>query len=310
MKYNQKASLSLKKVAIVSVFLILLFSLGIKVLGAQIRNVKIVFSNNYEMDIVTTKKKVSEILEENHIVILPEETVIPGLDEEISNNKKIIITKNANQIEEIMTLAEETEDISIEQVMQQYASITEKIVTEQVVIPFETITKETSSSATEARNKVIQNGVDGLKEVTYKIKYQNDIEIDRMVIKETIIQEPVNKIVQVQKVSSRGTKTTRTTTTANTTTVGTYKVTAYCSCAKCCGKTNGITSSGKKATAGHTVAAPAKFAIGTKLSINGKVYTVEDRGGAITGNKIDIYMNSHAEALAWGVKYLKVEVVK
>ena len=35
---------------------------------------------------------------------------------------------------------------------------------------------------------------------------------------------------------------------------------------------------------------------------------VEDRGGAITGNKIDIYMNSHAEALAWGVKYLPVEV--
>ena len=40
------------------------------------------------------------------------------------------------------------------------------------------------------------------------------------------------------------------------------------------------------------------------------MYTVEDRGGAIKGNKIDIYMDSHSQALAWGVKYLPVQVVK
>ena len=47
----------------------------------------------------------------------------------------------------------------------------------------------------------------------------------------------------------------------------------------------------------------------TKLNINGKTYVVEDRGGAVKGNKIDVYMNSHAAALAWGVKYLPVEIV-
>lgn len=95
-----------------------------------------------------------------------------------------------------------------------------------------------------------------------------------------------------------------------TASTGVYKVTAYCSCAKCCGKTNGITASGKKATANHTVAAPRTFAFGTQLKINGKTYTVEDRGGAIQGNRIDIYMDSHAQALAWGVRYLNVEVIK
>ena len=49
---------------------------------------------------------------------------------------------------------------------------------------------------------------------------------------------------------------------------------------------------------------------GKKMVFNGKEYVVEDRGGAITGNKIDIYMDSHAEALAWGVKYLPVQVVQ
>ena len=66
---------------------------------------------------------------------------------------------------------------------------------------------------------------------------------------------------------------------------------------------------GTHATAGRTVAASSKFAFGTKLNINGHTYTVEDRGGAINGNKIDIYVNSHAEALAWGVRYLPVDVV-
>ena len=39
------------------------------------------------------------------------------------------------------------------------------------------------------------------------------------------------------------------------------------------------------------------------MVINGIVYTVEDRGGAITGNHIDIFFNTHAEALAWGKRY-------
>lgn len=54
--------------------------------------------------------------------------------------------------------------------------------------------------------------------------------------------------------------------------------------------------------AGRTVAAPKNIKLGTQLNIDGHVYTVEDRGGAIKGNKIDVYVNSHSEALAKGVK--------
>ena len=89
-----------------------------------------------------------------------------------------------------------------------------------------------------------------------------------------------------------------------------FKVTAYCACSKCCGKQTGITASGTRATAGRTIAASGQYAFGTKLLINGNVYTVEDRGGAIQGNRIDIYMNTHAEALRWGVKYLPVQVAQ
>ena len=126
----------------------------------------------------------------------------------------------------------------------------------------------------------------------------------------------MEKIVQIQKnITSRaGSTIAKTNVNTNTTNASTttkiFKVTAYCSCAKCCGKTTGITASGTKATAGRTVAASGQFAFGTKLIINGQEYTVEDRGGAIQGNRIDVYMNSHAEALAWGVKYLPVQVAE
>ena len=133
-------------------------------------------------------------------------------------------------------------------------------------------------------------------------------EIEKIKLSEEIIKEPVDRIVQIQKnITSRPGSTIANTSNGNT---KIFKVTAYCSCAKCCGKKTGRTASGTQASAGHTVAASGQFAFGTKLIINGKEYTVEDRGGAIQGNRIDIYMNSHAEALAWGVRYLPVTVVE
>ena len=87
---------------------------------------------------------------------------------------------------------------------------------------------------------------------------------------------------------------------ANGTYLGKFVLTGYCACVICCGKTNGITASGRPAMANHTIAADSRYAFGTQMIINGMVYTVDDRGGAITGNHIDIYFNTHAEALRFG----------
>ena len=72
-------------------------------------------------------------------------------------------------------------------------AITEKIVVEQVTIPYETITKEATGSGDETRNKVVQNGQDGLKEITYKIKYQNETEIEKTVLSEKEASEYVER---------------------------------------------------------------------------------------------------------------------
>lgn len=88
----------------------------------------------------------------------------------------------------------------------------------------------------------------------------------------------------------------------------TFETTAYCACAQCCGKSDGITASGTYATQGRTIAAPSNYAFGTEIEINGNVYVVEDRGGAIKGNRIDIFFDSHSEANNYGRRTIEGKV--
>ncbi|MCR5295353.1 MAG: hypothetical protein K6E30_09330 [Lachnospiraceae bacterium] len=85
--------------------------------------------------------------------------------------------------------------------------------------------------------------------------------------------------------------------------LGTFKLTAYCPCAKCCGWENGPTASGVYPTVGHTIAM-AGVPFGTRLLINGTVYTVEDRGTPY--GHADIFMSSHGTCLSFGVSYAEV----
>lgn len=82
-----------------------------------------------------------------------------------------------------------------------------------------------------------------------------------------------------------------------------FTITGYCPCVICCGKSDGITASGVKAQANHTIAVdPNVIPLGTHVWIDGREYVAEDTGGAIKGNRIDMYFSSHAEALRWGVR--------
>lgn len=312
MKNEEKASISIMKIICVSIILVLISGIGVMAVNTKLKDVKVVLQNGYELTVLTAKNTVSEILDENNIVLEESQKTIPEIGEEVTAGSIIkIVDKSYNEIQ-ISKVSEEGVETTLEELLNNYTPITEKIVTEQIEIPYETITKNTSAAGTDSTNKVLQQGKNGLKEVTYKVKYQNEVEIEKIQLSEKIIKEPVNKIVQVnKKVTSRAGTTSRTmpSTTASADVNGQiYKITAYCPCAKCCGKTTGITAMGTRATAGRTVAASSKYSFGTKLNINGHTYTVEDRGGAINGNKIDIFVNSHAEALAWGVRYLPVSV--
>ncbi len=93
--------------------------------------------------------------------------------------------------------------------------------------------------------------------------------------------------------------------------LGVFTLTAYDACIECCGKTDGITATGTKAEVGRTIAVdPTVIPYGSRVMINGHVYTAEDTGSLIKGNKIDIYMNTHEEAKKFGRKTAEVFLLK
>lgn len=108
---------------------------------------------------------------------------------------------------------------------------------------------------------------------------------------------------QASSDSSQSSASDTSSTSGSGTYLGTFTLTAYCNCAQCCGTAGNLTASGTVPTAGRTVAM-AGVPFGTQLLINGNVYTVEDLGTPY--GHVDIYFNSHSEALAFGLQSAEV----
>ena len=201
MNKQHKASSPLIKILGISLILIFITGIGVIATNAKLTKVKIILSSDYEMIVLTSKTKVLDILNENKITLEEDDVVSPDINSEISDNKIIKITK-VSEVEQEVAQTEET--ATTEEILSTYDTIKEKIVVEQVEIPYETITQEATGDGTK-QNRVIQNGENGIKEITYKVRYQNDTEIERIELSSKIIKEPVNKIVEVKtiQVSSR-----------------------------------------------------------------------------------------------------------
>ncbi len=319
MKTDDKLSLRIiRKIAFVSIIFVCIFAIGVIAAKSDVNSIKIVFADDCETTVMTAKTVVSEILEENHIMLEADEQVHPSLDSTIDLTKTITISKATA---EKKIIAEEVESVSTEEILGNYVTITEKIITEQVEIPFETVTKDVSSSGTDTTNKVLQEGENGLKEVKYKVKLQDNEEIERQTLSETIIKEPVDKIIQIStKITSRssGSRASSGTISASvegkTPTVVTLNTSAYCA-ASCGGNTR--TASGATASSWHTVAAGRGYPAGTVIYIpyfankpNGGWFVVQDTGGAITNNHLDIWMDSMSECLSFGRRNLECHIYR
>ena len=91
----------------------------------------------------------------------------------------------------------------------------------------------------------------------------------------------------------------------------TINASAYTASADECGKSDGITASGVKVEEKRTLACPPQYPFGTRIEIETMgTYTCEDRGGAIKGNKFDIYMETKSDAFAFGRRNLVAKIVQ
>ena len=334
MKRDDKASISLKKVISISIILLFVMGIGVMAASSKITSVKIISADGYETNVLTSKTNVAEILEENHIMVLPTEKVIPAMSEDISDNNTIkIISGNESNI---VLEEEQTEELSIENILEDYNSVTEKIVKEQVTIAYETETNDKSTGDGEKIEKVVQNGVDGMKEVAYLLKYQNGEVIEKMQLAENLVKEPVNCVKEIRNkpvpvVTSRSASSIETAEVQSagassgsalaervegmTPEVVTMNASAY-SADECGGNT--ATASGARARVYYTIATdPRYYPMGTIIYIpyfanypNGGWFIAQDTGGAIKGNKIDVFMSNLSECNRFGRRNLECYVYK
>lgn len=151
---------------------------------------------------------------------------------------------------------------------------------------------------------------------TYKeCKSKRIIETDKRTIQEEKQTTQINNII-VETETDKGVDANQV---IKPVSLGNFKLTAYCSCSLCCGKwalnrpvdENGnevvYGSIGERLSEGYSIAVdPSVIAYNSKVIINDKVYEAQDCGGAIKGNRIDVYFSSHEDALEFGVKYAEV----
>lgn len=93
--------------------------------------------------------------------------------------------------------------------------------------------------------------------------------------------------------------------------LGVFRTTAYCPCKRCSGGWGGRTSTGTIASANHTISVdPRVIPYGSRIMINGVVYTAEDCGSGVKGNHIDIFFNTHGETQSYGTRNMEVFLVQ
>lgn len=272
------------------------------------------------------------------------DTISKSLDEDLSNNdvikiktaSKVLVTDGSDIVKVDTGLTNENEIVEqagfkvtdgkkVSKIEHDNTSVyavldeNQKLINKTEKVKYKTIYKEVDTLNGEDE-KVVQKGKNG------KINYISVVttNADGEVIKtknltKTVETKVQNKIVEVAKDSD---DTVLIDENGGSAPVQynqkiTVEVTAYCGCAQCCGVSTGITASGARATAGRTIAAWSGLPFGTKVyfpalagNSNGGVYVVEDRGGAISSGRIDIYFDSHSAALAFGRRTMEAYILK
>lgn len=195
--------------------------------------------------------------------------------------------------------------------------VKEVVETEDTIIPFESqVTKNRDIEAGVV--KVIQEGKDGLRRSHIKKEFVNGVLTSSVIVQDEIVSEPITHIVEKGDrdfiVTSRGDTRYRSATTMT--------ATAYDSSFESTGKNPGdryygITASGTKARPGVVAVDPRVIPLGTKLYIQSLDGTkdygfaiAEDKGGAIKGNKIDLYFETRSQCMNFGRRQVKVYILK
>ncbi len=254
----------------------------------------LVTADNITHDLQMTKGTVADALELAGVTVSDDDLINAALTEYVHDGTDILVNR---------------------------VTYKETVATEN--LPFSVVEQEDANLESGVR-EVVTEGSTGIRTCVYRTMLIDGTTYRTDLVSDTVTTQPVDEVVSVGTKVETVVETVSTTATTvsqevtedaevveytNYTYLGRFKITGYCSCAKCCGSSTGLTASGATVQEGVTIAAPSRFAFGTQLMFNNHVYTVQDRGSAITGNVIDLYFASHSAALQWGVRYFDVYLV-
>ncbi len=247
----------------------------------------------------TTKTSVKEIIRALDIVLGVEDEVEPSLSSMLERETTINI-----------------------------ARIEKEYLVEEVELAYSVVRRGTAK-LDRGVSRTVQRGKPGLREDTVEIVYRDGEEIERQVISSTVVEPKQDQIIEVGEnaVLSRGGHSMNFSRKLTVTAVAYCPGTEESGCpmdsegrSHCTGSSGGTarTATGRQAIAGdgskanpHIIAVdPGVIPLGTRVYIEGYgIAIAADTGGAIRGNKIDILMRTHDQALRFGRRTLKIYIL-
>jgi len=289
-------------------------------------------SKNY----ITKATTVNDFLKENNIAIDDDEVLEASIEDELTNNQRIVISKalpievNENgSISKVMatrkTVGTALENAGIKlDILDRTEPTADSIITDgmkikifRVAVKKEYVEEALPFGRTEIQDSTLEKGttavkeigVEGIKRTAYNVMTENGKEIQRDFVSSEVIKEPVNEVVLVgtkepAKITVNGKE-------LNYKKKITVTATAYTA-------TGNRTASGRAAQVGVIAVDPKVIPLGTKLYVEsvdeGGSWTygyciAGDTGGAIKGNKIDLYYDTKGECIKFGRRSATVYVL-
>lgn len=303
--------------------------------------------NGSVITLQTTKSTVEGVLKEANVLLAPEDIVIPASDTPISEARQIEIRRAFNitvldkDSQRAMRTAAATVEGALEQCkieLGEYDEVDPPLTSSATPEMLITITRvdvseitveeeigydvveEKSDEIAMGVKKLVTSGANGLANIKYRVITKNGVEETREEISREILREPVNKVIAVgtrQGAVPVATLASR----SGSAPVSASKViicraTAYDGSYETLGYSNPKTALGRTPTVGTVAVDPKVIPLGTRMyieTVDGSYVYGEcfagDTGGAIKGNRVDLFMASRAQALKFGSRQVRVYIL-
>lgn len=272
-------------------------------------------------------RSVADILDNNNIILGEKDKVEPALDSPLKRNTNIFVTRAFKinviadgetkeviatplKVKEAVKLAGidlNSEDIVMPGLMEDTKPDLEieviRVSTEQIEVE-QTIQcgveRTVDNNLEKGLTRTVQNGRDGLSRNTVKVIYHNGEEVQREVIDSQVISEPVNRVVAMGNI----TNVSRSGSSLDFREARYMVASAYT-------YTGNRTATGQQPAVGLVAVDPRVIPLGTRLYIEGYGYAkAADTGGAIRGDRLDLFMEDRTQCLNWGRRTVKVYILE